>query len=136
MRNWLQKGRAGRNGSDALAQLWSLLGCAAVLVSLAFGRGSVGRLLFCLLGLAALCVCYFRVFSRRVENRRQENQRYLHWRQGVAATLRQKKARWQQRRQYRFYRCPQCRTMVRVPRGRGRIEITCPRCGGHFRRRS
>ena len=40
------------------------------------------------------------------------------------------------RKQYHYYRCPQCRQKLRVPRGRGRIQISCPRCGTQFIKKS
>ena len=42
------------------------------------------------------------------------------------------KKRWAQRGTYRFFKCPQCRQIVRVPKGRGKICITCPKCKTEF----
>lgn len=46
------------------------------------------------------------------------------------------KNRFRQRREYRFFRCPQCSVTTRVPRGKGKIRIICPRCGNSFVRRT
>ena len=43
---------------------------------------------------------------------------------------------WNNRKLYHYYRCPQCRQKLRVPRGRGRIQISCPRCGTQFIKKS
>lgn len=43
---------------------------------------------------------------------------------------------WDNRKLYHYYRCPQCRQKLRVPRGRGRIQISCPRCGTQFIKKS
>ena len=46
------------------------------------------------------------------------------------------KARQEQKKIYRFYKCPQCRQRVRVPKGKGRICITCPKCRAEFIKKS
>ena len=46
------------------------------------------------------------------------------------------KEQWANRKVYHYYRCPQCRQKLRVPRGRGRIQISCPRCGTQFIKKS
>ena len=46
------------------------------------------------------------------------------------------KDQWANRKLYHYYRCPQCRQKLRVPRGRGRIQISCPRCGTQFIKKS
>ena len=46
------------------------------------------------------------------------------------------KEQWANRKLYHYYRCPQCRQKLRVPRGRGRIQISCPRCGTQFIKKS
>ena len=51
---------------------------------------------------------------------------------GGAQRFPQNGHQWDNRRLYHYYRCPQCRQKLRVPRGRGRIQISCPRCGTQF----
>ena len=69
----------------------------------------------------ALLIWYFiRFFSRNLEKRARENRRFLNF-----------KARWTDR-QHRYYRCPNCKQIVRVPRGRGKICIKCPKCSEKF----
>ena len=46
------------------------------------------------------------------------------------------KDQWANRKLYHYYRCPKCRQKLRVPRGRGRIQISCPRCGTQFIKKS
>ena len=46
------------------------------------------------------------------------------------------KDQWANRKVYHYYRCPKCRQKLRVPRGRGRIQISCPRCGTQFIKKS
>ena len=42
------------------------------------------------------------------------------------------KQRWEQRKTHKFYRCKQCGVTIRIPKGQGQIEITCPKCGYKF----
>ena len=89
--------------------------------------GAVGALIGTLTSLISYGLLFwylFRVFSRNIEKRSLENRRYL--------TL---KARLTYRSN-RYYRCPNCRQTVRVPRGRGKICIKGPKCGEKFVRTS
>ena len=107
----------GRNGVDDLARMHSWL----VLILLILGIFT--RLgIFSVLALVLLVYMYFRVFSRNKYNRTVSWNRF--------------KKRMAQRRDYRFYKCPMCKQEVRVPKGHGKIEITCPKCREQFIRRS
>ncbi len=133
--SWLQKILTGRNGPDELARLYSITGCVVLVLSLLVPQG-VWRSVLSVVGAAIIVLSYFRIFSRNVYKRRGENQHYVQWRSALQRRFRQWKLRCSQRKEHRFFRCEKCRTMTRVPRGRGKIEITCPKCGHHFIRRS
>ena len=62
----------------------------------------------------------FRCYSKNIPQRRKENAWFLR----VTAPIRD--------RQHRYFRCPGCRQVVRVPRGKGKIKIGCPKCGRKF----
>jgi DNA-directed RNA polymerase subunit RPC12/RpoP len=79
---------------------------------------------------------YFRVFSKNHVKRSEENLRYRNLRYKTIASWNKIRTRIRQRRDFRFYKCPTCRQQVRVPKGHGRIEITCPKCREHFIRKS
>ena len=122
---------AGRYGTDALNQFLSILAIVLLLLAPVTGVG-----LFTWLGAAALVYCYFRTFSRNISRRTEENYKFYNLKERVAGKFRGVKRRWDDRKTYRYYRCPKCRQMLRVPRGRGRIEISCPRCGTQFIKKS
>ena len=110
------QGRYGA-GQLGLALIW----VSFVLVLLG------GRLLYgipSLLGTAGWIWSVWRLCSRNIEKRNRENRRFLTF-----------KARLTDRRS-RYYRCPNCKQTVRVPRGRGKICIKCPKCGEKFVRKS
>jgi ribosomal protein L37AE/L43A len=117
---------AGRNGNDALNRF--LLVCDLILLLLSALLGGP----FFLLALALLVYIYFRMLSRSVYRRQDENSRYLRARYKVVSRLRLAAERWKQRRDYKFFVCPSCRATLRVPKGRGRIRIVCRKCGTSF----
>ena len=89
-----------------------------------------------LLALAALVYCYVRMLSRKLEKRRKENGKYLQIKYKVTGGLQNWRDRWKQRKDYCFFRCPSCKAMLRVPRGKGRIRVTCRKCGNAFERKT
>ena len=131
MRERMQGFMAGRYGTDQLSKLilWISLACLAVSM---FTRLNV----FYILGLVLLIYTYYRMFSRNVAKRYAENQKYLNWRYGFAVRRNKRKVHWEQRKIYRFYKCPQCRQKVRVQKGKGKVAITCPKCRMEFVRKS
>lgn len=144
MRRWRQNGiprprfMEGRYGGDPLGRFLSVAGC--LLLLLAMLLGSTGRSsLSGLLGLIAIGLvgwCYFRILSRNYNRRAAENSRYLDLRDRVTGWFCLQKDCFSQRRDYAFYRCPSCHQLVRVPKGKGRIRITCRRCGYAFERKT
>ena len=117
---------AGRNGNDAFNRF--LLVCDLILILLSALLGGP----FFLLAVALLVYIYFRMLSRSVYRRQDENGRYLKARYKVQSKLRLAAERWKQRRDYKFFVCPSCRATLRVPKGRGRIKIVCRKCGASF----
>ena len=134
-RSWLTRVMAGRNGADQLGRFLSFLTLALLLLSLVTG-GTALSCVFWTLGLVSLVWGLFRSFSRNLERRRGENQAYLRLagrvREAFSGTL----DRFRQRKDYRFFRCPSCKTWLRVPRNKGRVQITCRQCGERFTRKT
>ena len=79
---------------------------------------------------------YFRMFSRNLAKRHAENQKFLNFRYERTVGWNRFKKRTAQRKDYRFFKCPSCKQRVRVPRGHGKIEITCPKCRTCFVKKS
>lgn len=121
----------GRNGVDELARFESIFVWVLLLVSI-FSR----MWIFDLLAMALIVHMYFRILSRNVSKRYEENQKYVNFRYNAVVKWDKKKKRIAQRRNYRFYKCPMCRQEVRVPKGHGKIQITCPKCRETFIKRS
>jgi len=127
MRQKLTQFMMGRYGVDQLSKI--LTGASVVLLILSmFTRWDI----LYILAIATLLIGYFRMFSRNVSKRYQENQKFLTWRYKVIAKWNVTKQHWAQRKTYHFYKCPDCRQKVRVPKGKGKISITCPKCKKEF----
>lgn len=121
---------SGRYGSDALGRLTIWVGLALYVVGL---LTRVGVLL--LLPLALYGWTIFRMFSRNVEKRRGENNRYLAWRRKLSAKRAQLAARLKNRKEFHYFKCPQCRSLLRLPRGVGEVTVTCGKCQNKFQKK-
>lgn len=96
-----------------------------------FNGTAVSRVLW-MLSFVLLLLVYFRMFSRNVYKRTQENNNYMRIRYNTVKKFRMIKERWTQRKEYRFFSCPSCHTTLRVPKGKGKINIVCRKCGTSF----
>lgn len=126
MRDWFRRLMMGRYGVDQLT--WVLL-ALSLLLSLC---GSIFRSnVLGVLCWAVLVVCYLRIFSRNIYARQQENQKLLQfwWK---LKNGRSKRPSREQRKNFRVFSCPTCKQKLRVPRGKGKISISCPKCGRSF----
>ena len=83
-----------------------------------------------------LFIIYFRTFSRNIPRRYAENQKYLALRDKFLSFFGGKRPSAAQRIEYHIYKCPQCRQKIRIPRGKGRIMVRCPKCGTEFKKQS
>lgn len=117
-----------RYGLDQLSVALLLLGCL-ITAALSFLRVPYYRLI----GLVPMVLSLLRVLSKNREKRYAENLRFLQ----VWNPLQEKVVAWWRRvrdREHCYFKCPTCKKRLRVPRGRGNIEITCPHCGTKFKR--
>ena len=130
MRERLARFMAGRNGNDQLNNFLLILEMILILLSI-FIPGRVGKYLYIAV-LALLVYIYFRMFSRNITKRREENGKYIRLIYRIDAAYRVRRERWVQRKDYKFFTCPSCRTTLRVPRGKGQIRIVCRKCGNTF----
>ena len=110
---------AGRYGMDKLNMVILWTGVAASLLSAMVSVQPL-NLIFWALSYVLMFWSIFRILSRNTYKRYQENRKFLQ----IFDRLKD--------RQHRYYDCPKCRQTVRVPRGKGKISITCPRCREKF----
>ncbi|MCR5703787.1 MAG: hypothetical protein K6G85_04120 [Eubacterium sp.] len=89
-----------------------------------------------LVSLSVLIYIYYRIFSRNIYKRSAENDIYLNFINSISKALRIFKNTKDERKYYRFYKCSNCKQVLRLPKGRGKIEIRCPKCGHRFIRKT
>ncbi|MBO4395838.1 MAG: hypothetical protein J5819_05785 [Eubacterium sp.] len=89
------------------------------------------------LQIAAVVIFILRIFSRNIAKRQAENARFVNWLGGFRDYSNFRKQKKMARQDGKaLYKCPSCKKVVRVPLGRGRIEITCPNCKHKFIKRT
>lgn len=125
IRNAIYRFMYGRNGVDALS--WALLIVEVVLSLLGSLFGGVVSSITYFLSMVLAFIVMMRIFSRNVGARRAENARFLAWCGPLANDIRGAKAR-RADTAHKYARCS-CGAWCRVPRGVGRVELTCPKCG-------
>ena len=116
----------GRNGVDALN--WALIALELALsVVCSFVRTHAVASVLSFLSFVLMFIVLIRIFSRNLDQRRAENARFLAWWMPKANAIRGAKAR-RADKAHKYVRCS-CGAYCRVPRGVGKVELTCPKCG-------
>ncbi|MGM9618684.1 MAG: hypothetical protein ACI3W8_02430 [Oscillospiraceae bacterium] len=128
LRNALSRFMYGRYGNDALNQLLCVVILALYVLGLFLRRVPVLGAVLYYLPTALWLVVLFRMLSKNLTKRRQENEWFLSWWNPMRTSLRRRRDRMKDR-EHKYFTCRGCGAVCRVPRGRGRIVITCPRCG-------
>ena len=118
----------GRYGTDQLGRV--IIYASLLLLFLSFALGST---MCWVLSIAGYVWAIFRMFSKNHAKRQAENALYLTKTQHLRTEIRQARVRFRNRKQYKYFRCPHCRTRMRLTRGCGEKEITCPKCKNHFK---
>lgn len=130
LRERLRRMMYGRYGNDQLGMFCFGMYVLIWFVSLVFRRTLFGRILS-VADYGFVIVYFVRFFSRNIYQRQRENQKFLSAANRAKNYFKFLRMRYQERSGVKkLYRCPRCHQMIRVPRGRGKIEITCPKC--HF----
>jgi len=130
MRERFSQFMRGRYGNDRFNQF--LMVVALVFLVLSF----LGLDAFYMIALIIMIYAYYRMFSRRIYQRVRENQWYLKKEMKVKGWLTSQKKMLAQQKTHHIYKCPNCKQKIRVPRGRGKIEISCPKCKTRFIKKS
>ena len=132
--NWrdrLNRFMYGRYGQDQFSRF--LLVVCLILLLLSF---FVRIPLLSILVLLLLGYVYFRMLSRNVTARYAENQKYLEFKDKVMGLFGRRGGSGTRQGDNMIFRCPKCSQKIRIPCGKGMVEITCPRCRTRFRKRT
>ncbi len=121
----------GRYGIDSLGRSTIAAGLVTILLS-----GFIRWRFLPLISWVLIITAYYRMFSKNIYKRSSENQWYLNKTARLRGFLTRQKKMLSQRRTHHIYTCPSCKQKIRIPRGKGRIEIRCPKCSTTFIKRS
>ena len=134
IRNSLARFMYGRNGMDRLNQalFWGYIAlCFVRAIFMAVLESAVFVTISDILLNAMAIVILFRMFSKNLYKRRAENQKWVNWWYGFKNRQAGAKARHADK-DHKYFTCKNCKTICRVPAGKGKIVITCPKCGAQI----
>ena len=121
----------GRYGVDSLSRFLSVVLLVFIIVGVFVKIPFSGLITF-----AILVVLYWRMFSRDISKRYQENQKFLEIRDKLLGRFSSFGSNMSQLKDYHIYKCPRCNQKIRIPRGKGHIMVRCPSCGYEFHKKS
>ena len=120
----IQRFMMGRNGTDALSM-------ALLVLYLVFAVLGSFFAVFYILQLVLLVYLFWRMLSRNIVARQRENEKFLIFWRPISSRIRKKVSQLRDKT-HRYYACPACKATLRLPKGKGKICITCPRCRKEF----
>ena len=121
----------GRHGGDQLSLTLLIVGIVLSLLS------SITRIMiFYYLGLAAYIWAIFRMFSRNNAKRTAENTKYLDFTRNFKTNFSQFFVRLKNMKKYKYFRCPECKARLRLPRKVGEVTVTCGKCHHQFKQKA
>ena len=107
--NWLRRFMYGRYGFDALSNTLLVISLIMYTVFIIFNLN-----LLALIPLLILIYVYYRFFSKNIQKRYNENMKF------------------KDRKTHKYYKCPRCKQYLRVPKNKGKIKLSCPKCKNTF----
>lgn len=127
MKEKLMRFMNGRYGMDSFGKCTIFVGLIAIVLAAWFDSAVLSVLAWTL-----VLYTYVRMLSRNVYKRSAENQMFLNKTYKLRSWFAKQKNQFAQRKIYHIYKCPTCRQKIRIPRGKGRIEVRCPKCNTKF----
>lgn len=131
IKSGFQKFMLGRHGADELSLALLIFGLVASIFT-----SFTGAPLFSLLGMIAYIFSIYRMFSRNNEKRFSENQKYLSFQKKLVSNTRQALVRLKNSKEYKYFKCPQCHSRLRLPRKVGEVTVTCGKCKHSFKQKA
>lgn len=124
MKAWLQKIMAGRYGADQLSMALLLFWLFLSIMSRFIKHNQI----IMMVNIVLIVLIYYRIFSKNIKKRYQENMKFLQYWNPIEKKFKSLIKHIKDARYYRYYKCPNCKQQLRVPKGKGKISITCPKC--------
>ncbi len=126
----------GRYGMDSLNKFLAVFYLAAAFINMFVlrinGQG-IAYFIFYVLETISLFCFIFRMLSRNIYKRQQENYKYINIISGIRGYVNKKKMQWQCRKTHVFRNCPNCKATVKLPKRKGKHTCTCPKCRVDFK---
>lgn len=114
----------GRNGMDTCARWAFGAGLVCTILDLLFASGALSTL-----GLVLFVYSMFRCYSSNIASRALENAKFEHAMRKPIQQWEHLNLRWTNRKTTKYFKCKQCGQSLSVPKGRGKLRTTCPKCG-------
>ena len=130
MRNALQRFMYGRYGND---QLNNFLTISYLVLFVLYMLSGLQPLYW--LCTVLIFVVLFRMLSRNIYKRREENVKFLRKADPAIRWFRLQRT-MRRDKDHIYFKCPNCSQQLRVPRGKGKITVTCRSCGASFQEKS
>ena len=121
----------GRYGVDSLSRFLSIVLLAIIILGMFIRIPLSGTIT-----LVIIVILYWRMFSRNIPKRYEENQKFLQIRDKLLGRFSDFGSNMSQMKDYHIYKCPRCNQKIRIPRGKGHIMVRCPKCGYEFHKKS
>ncbi|MCF6465330.1 BRcat domain-containing protein [Clostridium sp. Cult2] len=129
--NWFRKFMVGRYGGDQLSMVLLIFSVLLTLI------GQLTKIpLLSLIGYIPLGISIYRMFSKDISKRRMENYRFAMFVSPLYSRFKNIQNRAKDRKTNRYFKCPNCKSKLRLPKGKGKIMITCPKCNTKFSKRT
>lgn len=120
-----------RYGMDNLSNFLVWTGLGIFIVNL-----FLNNFIISIIASILILICYFRALSKNYARCSAQNEWYLSHTEGIRSFFRKYKTRWKMRKTHHIYQCKKCGQDIRIPKGKGKIMITCPKCHNEFMKRS
>ena len=131
IRRFLRNFMIGRYGPDHLNVAMIIVSLVLSLLNVLLGFTPLMYVSYIILALAL-----FRMLSRNITRRRAENDKFIRYWWPIRTNASRTIANIKHRKTYKFLKCPSCGNTLRVPKGKGKLQITCPKCGERFMRKT
>jgi len=131
IRSFLRNFMVGRYGPDHLNIAMIVFSLVLSLLHAITGFTPLLYISYIIIALAL-----FRLLSRNILRRRAENDKFIRYWWPIRTKLRSAVTKLRDRKSFKYFKCPSCTNTLRVPKGKGKLQITCPKCGERFIKKS
>lgn len=131
MMDWLNKFMAGRYGRDQLSIFLFIISVVLILT------GQLVEIsVLITISYIPLFVAIYRMFSKDVQKRRMENYKFAILLSPIYSKLKKTQELIKGSKTHKYFRCVNCKKRLRVPKGKGEILVTCPKCKTKFTKKT